>query len=260
METILNVGLSEKSLRGLRRLTGNPRQTADCYRRLVRDFATVVRGAEARPFDALIEQECQKEGLAGARELDSPALDRIVQDSLELTLALTGEPFPQDPTAQLLGAVEAVFRSWDSEKARTYRRLNGINDQLRDRSHSAGDGIRQRRCAIRGPGSPSRAILPPGENRPYLDFLFNVQGEDVVSGRHTVHDAELLPRRLPAVAAELGRVKTVLEDEFHDMQDFEFTVETGRLYLLQTRDGKRTPWAALRIAVDMVREERISPA
>jgi len=259
METILNVGLGEKSMRGLLRSTGNPRQTRDCYRRLIRDFATVVRGAESHPFDTLIERECTKDGLASARELDSAALGRIVQDSLELTLALTGEPFPQDPMAQLLGAVEAVFRSWDSEKARHYRRLNGIDD-------SSGTAVTVQAMVFGNAGSESGAGVgftrdpATGENRPYLDFLFNAQGEDVVSGRHRVHDTGQLSRRLPAVAAELGRINMVLEDEFRDMQDFEFTVENGRLYLLQTRDGKRTPWAALRIAADMVSAERISPA
>jgi pyruvate,orthophosphate dikinase len=259
METILNVGLNDESVRGLLRLTGNPRQTRDCYSRLVRGFATIVRGAEARPFDALSEHECEKAGLSSARELDSAALGRIVADSLELTQAMTGEPFPQDPMAQLLGAVEAVFRSWDSEKARHYRRLNGIDDRT-------GTAVMVQAMVFGNAGSDSGAGVgftrdpATGENRLYLDFLFNAQGEDVVSGHHAVHDTEILPRRLPAVAAELDRIKTVLEDEFRDMQDFEFTVENGRLYLLQTRDGKRTPWAALRIAVDMVREQRIAPA
>lgn len=259
METILNVGLDEKSLRGLLRSTGNPRQTMDCYRRLVRDFAQVVRGADVHAFDALIERECAKEGLGGARDLDSAALGRIAQDSLELTLALTGEPFPQDPMAQLLGAVEAVFRSWDSAKARHYRQINGID-------HGSGTAVTVQAMVFGNAGGESGAGVgftrdpATGENRLYLDFLFNAQGEDVVSGRLTMHDIELLPRRLPAVAAELGRIRTVLEDEFRDLQDFEFTVENGRLYLLQTRAGKRTPWAALRIAADMVREKRISPA
>lgn len=257
METILNIGLGEKSLRGLLRSTGNPRQSRDCYRRLIRDFATVVRGVEAHPFDTLIERECAKDGLAGARELDGAALGRIATDSLELTLALTGEPFPQDPMAQLLGAVEAVFRSWNCEKARRYRQINGIDD-------NSGTAVTVQAMVFGNAGSESGAGVgftrdpATGENRPYLDFLFNAQGEDVVSGRHSVHDTELLPRRLPAVAAELDRIRTVLEDEFRDMQDFEFTVENGRLQLLQTRAGKRTPWAALRIAVDMVNEERIS--
>src|ERR1019366_233240 len=128
MEAILNIGLCDKSLGGLLRITGNPRQTKDCYRRVVRDFARVVRGADASPFDALLERECAKDGLTSARELDSGALGRIAQESLDLSIALTREPFPQEPMAQLLGAVEAVFRSWDSEKAREYRRLNGIDD------------------------------------------------------------------------------------------------------------------------------------
>ncbi len=259
METILNIGIGEKSLRGLLRLTGNPLQTNDCYRRLVRDFTVVVHGAEAHAFDALVERECKRDGLAGASELDSAAVGRIVQDSLELALARTGEPFPQEPMTQLLGAVEAVFRSWDGEKARNYRRLNGISD-------SSGTAVTVQAMVFGNAGSESGAGVgftrdpATGENRPYLDFLFNAQGEDIVSGRHAVNDAGGLQRRLPAVAAELGRIKMVLEDEFRDMQDFEFTVENGRLQLLQTRDAKRTPWAALKIAVDMVREKRITPA
>ena len=258
METILNVGLTEKTLRGLLRSTGNPRLVRDCYRRLVRDFAAVVRGAEVHAFDALIERECQKEGLAAARDLDSRTLSRIAQDSLELTLVLTGEPFPQDPVAQLMGAVEGVFRSWESDKAAAYRRLNGIDEQ-------SGTAVTVQAMVYGNAGSDSGAGVAftrdpaTGENRFYVDFLFNAQGDDVVSGRHTPRDAESLSRRLPAVAAELDRVKTILEDEFRDMQDLEFTVETGRLSLLQTRDGKRTPWAALTIAVAMVREHRISP-
>jgi pyruvate,orthophosphate dikinase len=258
METILNIGLGEKSARGLLRTTGNPRLVRDCYRRLLRDFAEVVRGAAPQPFDALIERECAREGLAGAGELDGASLGRIIEESHALTRALTGDDFPQDPMAQLLAAVEAVFQSWNSEKARNYRRLNGIAD-------SAGTAVTVQTMVFGNAGSDSGAGVgftrdpATGANTPYLDFLFNAQGEDVVAGRHAVLDAGVLRQRLPAVAAELGRVRTLLETEFRDMQDFEFTVEHGRLFLLQTRNGKRTPWAALKIAVDLVHEERISP-
>lgn len=258
METVLNIGLGERTLRGLLRVTGNPRQAMDCYRRLIRDYAGVVAGAAPAPFEILVERECRRGGLAGARELDTAALSSIAQDSLELVAALTGEAFPQDPMAQLLGAVEAVFRSWDSDKARRYRALNGIPE-------TGGTAVTIQAMVFGNAGSQSGAGVgftrdpASGENRAYLDFLLNAQGEDIVAGRHPVGDTERLARRLPKVAAELARLPGLLEAEFGDMQDFEFTVENGCLYLLQTRDGKRTPWAALRIAVDLVRECRITP-
>lgn len=259
METILNIGLTEQSLRGFLRMTGNPRQVQDCYRRLVRDFSEVVHGADAARFEALAEARAAEDGLAHARDLDGAALAAVAQDSLSLSLALAGTPFPQEPMEQLVAAVEAVFRSWASDKAKRYRALNGIDERM-------GTAVTVQAMVFGNMGATSGAGVgftrdpATGENRVYLDFLFNAQGEDVVSGRHAVHDTGSLPRRLPAVAVELQRMKAVLEAEFHDMQDFEFTVEEGKLYLLQTRNGKRTPWAALRVAVDMVREGLIAPA
>ncbi|MFZ2467001.1 MAG: PEP/pyruvate-binding domain-containing protein [Parvibaculum sedimenti] len=258
METVLNIGLTDQTARGFLRMTGNPRQVQDSYRRLVRDFTEVVREVDAAPFDALAETRAAEEQLSSTRDLDSHALSAIAQESLSLSLALTGEPFPQDPMEQLVAAIEAVFRSWISDKAKRYRALNGIDEHM-------GTAVTVQAMVFGNMGATSGAGVgftrdpATGENRPYLDFLFNAQGEDVVSGRHAVHDTERLPQRLPAVADELTRMKDVLEVEFHDMQDFEFTVENGRLYLLQTRNGKRMPWAALRMAVDMVQEGLISP-
>lgn len=258
LQTLLNVGLCEHNLRGLLRVSGNPRQVRDCYRRLVRDFAEVVHGADAAQFDALVARHCAEQGLASSSELDSAALGRIAEQSQELSLALTGQPFAQDPMQQLLAAVEAVFRSWNDEKARLYRRANGIDDAM-------GTAVTIQAMVFGNSGGSSGAGVgftrdpATGENRPYVDFLFNAQGEDVVSGRHAGRETAQLAQRLPLVAAELVRMQGVLEGEFRDMQDFEFTVETGRLYLLQTRSGKRTPWAALRIAVDMVGENLITP-
>lgn len=258
MESILNVGLCEKTLNGLLRTTGNPRQTRDCYRRLIRDFTTLVHEAPSAPFDAIVQRHCAEQGLQSPRELDSAALAAIGQESLELALDLTGTPFTHNPQEQLTQAVEAVFRSWQSDKACHYRRLKHIDDSIGmavtvqamvfgNAGSSSGAGV----CFTRDPAS--------GENRAYLDFLFNAQGDDVVSGRHDSDDGARLERALPLVAAELQRTCRALEAEFRDMQDFEFTVENGRLYLLQTRAGQRTPWAAVGIAVDMVREGRITP-
>jgi pyruvate, orthophosphate dikinase len=259
LQTILNVGLCEHNLRGLLRSSGNPRQVRDCYRRLVRDFTEVVHGADAGRFDSLVARHCAQQGLASSSELDSAALSQIGDESLELALALTGQPFPQDPTEQLQSAVQAVFRSWNDEKARHYRRTNGIDDSL-------GTAVTVQAMVFGNNGGTSGAGVgftrdpATGENRLYLDFLFNAQGEDVVSGRHAGHETAQLSQRLPLVAAELTRMRAVLEAEFRDMQDFEFTVDSGRLYLLQTRAGKRTPWSALRIAVDMVTEQLITPS
>jgi pyruvate,orthophosphate dikinase len=186
LQTLLNVGLCEHNLRGLLRTSGNPRQVRDCYRRLVRDFAEVVHGADAAQFDALVARHCAEQGLTATSELDAAALGLIAEESLELTLALTGQPFPQDPMQQLLGAVEAVFRSWNDEKARQYRRANGIDDAM-------GTAVTIQAMVLGNSGGSSGAGVgftrdpASGENRPYVDFLFNAQGEDVVSGRHAGH-------------------------------------------------------------------------
>ncbi len=259
LQTILNVGLCEHNLHGLMRLTGNPRQVRDCFRRLVRDFTEVVHGVDAGQFDALVARHCTQQALASVNELDSAALQTIGVESLELALAVTGQPFPQDPRAQLQSAVEAVFRSWNDAKALHYRRSNGIDDAM-------GTAVTVQAMVFGNSGGTSGAGVgftrdpATGENRMYLDFLFNAQGEDVVSGRHAGQETVQLAQRLPGVAAELARMRTLLEAEFHDMQDFEFTVDNGRLYLLQTRAGKRMPWAALRIAIDLVREGLITPS
>ena len=259
MDTILNIGLTEHNLHGFLRSTGDPRLVRDCYRRLMRDFTSVVHGTAAAAFDALAERRCREEGVTSARELDSESLKDLCTQSLETSLATAGRPFPQSPMDQLEQAVAAVFRSWNSDRARHYRRLNGIDDGM-------GTAVTVQAMVFGNGGSTSGAGVgftrdpATGENRLYCDFLFNAQGEDVVSGRYPVHESARLERQLPLIAQELKRIKIVLEGEFRDMQDFEFTVADGRLYLLQTRAGKRTPWAALRVAVDLVREGQITPS
>jgi pyruvate,orthophosphate dikinase len=262
MDTILNIGLTETSLSGMLRATGNPRLVWDAWRRLIQQFAEVVHGASPRPFAEVVAEVCRRAGVGTASELDFAALRHIGQDFLALHRELTGQRFPQRADEQLLAAVEAVLASWDSPRAIDYRRLNGIDDAL-------GTAVTIQRMVFGNAGGTSGAGVgftrdpASGEDVPYLDFMFNAQGEDVVSGRHamgTGNDAAALGIALPEVVAQLGQVRGELEAAFGDMQEFEFTVENGHLFLLQTRSGKRTPWAALRIAVERVRAGQLQPA
>jgi len=258
METVLDVGVNDAVVRGLIRRTGNPRLAWDCYRRLVESYGEVVLGCPARGFDEIVERAVRDAGVDGVHELEASALEAVTAQALERLRAVSGEPFPQDPWAQLVGAVEAVLRSWRSDRARAYRRAHGLDDAL-------GTAVTVQAMVFGNAGATSGSGVgftrdpSTGADQLYLDFAFNAQGEDVVSGRKALADARSLARLLPGVYAELRRVKTVLESELGDVQDFEFTVQAGRLYLLQTRAGKRTPWAALRTAVDLVQEGIIDP-
>jgi pyruvate,orthophosphate dikinase len=258
METVLDVGVNDAVVQGLIRRTGNPRLAWDCYRRLVESYGEVVLGCPAPGFEEIVERAVRAAGVDGVHELEASALERVTAEALERLRAASGEPFPQDPWAQLEGAVEAVLRSWRSDRARAYRRAHGLGDEL-------GTAVTVQAMVFGNAGATSGSGVgftrdpSTGADELYLDFAFNAQGEDVVSGRQALADARSLARLLPGVEAELRRVKTVLEGELGDLQDFEFTVQAGQLYLLQTRAGKRTPWAALRIAVDLVKEGVIDP-
>lgn len=253
METILNVGLTDQSLQGLVRMTGNPRLAWDAYRRLVQYFAEVVHGVPATLFEERARERLSRNGLSALRELSTAALRDLAADNLAIFREHVGDRFPQDAELQLTQAVEAVFRSWDSAKARAYRRVNGIDKAL-------GTAVTVQSMVFGNAGGTSGAGVAftrnpaTGDRGLYLDFAFDAQGEDVVSGRATAASDVSLQKALPDVCAQLERISVTLEQAFRDLQDFEFTVEQGHLYLLQTRAGKRTPWAALRIAVDMVQE------
>ena len=259
LETVLNVGLNDSTVHGLIRMTGNPRLAWDSYRRLVESYATVVRGDAAGVYEALANRHLEPPLFATVRDLDAGMLRALTRDAVELLEQHRAGGFPQDPTQQLTDAVLAVFRSWNAAKAVEYRRLNGLRDDL-------GTAVTVQAMVFGNAGGRSGSGVgftrdpATGENRLYLDFLFNAQGEDVVAGRHAVTDTARLQTLLPDVHARLERVKTLLETQFGDVQDFEFTVEDGDLYLLQTRDAKRTPWAALQIAVALVEEGLIEPA
>lgn len=259
MDTVLDVGLNDAVVAALRRATGNPRLVWDCYRRLVESLGTVVLGVPASRFAAALVEALGRAGVPDERELDVEALAALVQDELALVQETTGQPFPADPLDQLARAVEAVFASWESERAVVYRRLRGIDGAggtavtvqvmvFGNRGGDSGSGV----AFTRDPGTGAPGL--------YLDFLFDAQGEDVVSGRRSASGPGVLARRLPQVHGQLERAARVLEELFEDAQDFEFTVERGELWLLQSRRAKRTPLATLRIAVDLVREGRITPA
>ncbi len=259
LETVLDVGLNTAGVEGLLRLTGNPRLAWDSYRRLLQGYAEVVEGLPVAPFDEVLATALAGTGVDSERELDHRALRGVAMAMLERFQALAGRPFPAAPRAQLLAAALAVFRSWEAPKAATYRRLRGLDGD-------AGTAVTVQAMVFGNAGGTSGAGVgftrdpASGERGLYVDFVFNGQGEDVVAGRRATDGGARLARMLPGVHAQLEAMCRTLEGLFSDAQDFEFTVQSGVLWLLQTRSAKRTPWAALRIAVDMVEEGLLSPA
>ena len=255
MDTLLNIGLCDATVSGLMRQSGNPRLVWDAYRRLVATYGEVVAGLPATSFD-----EAASALFAGRdeRDLDFADLRSLTQRFLEVFSQGAGRPFPQDPAEQLGGAIEAVFASWQSPKAREYRRLNHIADAI-------GTAVTVQCMVFGNAGGQSGAGVgftrdpATGASALWVDFLFNGQGEDVVSGRRSAHGHEELATVLPEVWHELSEAAQQLEHAFSDMQDFEFTVQDGRLFMLQTRSGKRTPQAAARIALDLLDEGLIGP-
>lgn len=259
MDTILNLGLNDRTVEGLARKSGNPRFAWDCYRRFVQMYGDVVLGlrpADKRqkdPFEEILEERKGALGLTLDTELSAEALQEIVRLFKAAILEKTGKTFPDDPREQLRGAVGAVFESWNNERAQVYRRLNHIpaywgtacNVQAMvfgNMGEECGTGVAFTRDAA------------TGENVFYGEFLMNAQGEDVVAGIRTPLGIEQLKARKPEIYRQLEEIRSTLERHYRDMMDIEFTIENGILYMLQCRVGKRTGPAALRIAVDMFRE------
>ncbi len=259
METVLDVGLNTETVDGLIRLTGNPRLAWDSFRRLVQGFAEVVAGLSVAPFDVLVRDALAGAGVESERELDHRTLRDLTHAMLRCYQDLANEPFPADPRIQLARAVEAVFRSWDAPKAQSFRALKGIPD-------TAGTAVTVQTMVYGNAGGKSGAGVgftrnpATGEREFYFDFQFNSQGEDVVAGRHVLRDNARLRAALPEIWSQLDRACHELELLFGDAQDFEFTVQSGTLWFLQTRHAKRTPWAFVRIAVDMVEEGICRPS
>ncbi|MBL8984400.1 MAG: pyruvate, phosphate dikinase [Gemmatimonadetes bacterium] len=257
METILNLGLNDRTVQGLAAQSGNARFAFDSYRRFLQMYGDVVLGVPVQQFEHLLKAKRITAGVASDAELSEEALRNLVEEYKALIRHATGADFPMDPAEQVWGAIEAVWKSWMLKKAVDYRRVNGIAETLGtavnivamvfgNMGDDSGTGV----AFTRDPST--------GERRFYGEFLVNAQGEDVVAGIRTPLHIDEMAVRLPAAYAELLRIQDVLERHFHDMQDLEFTVERGTLYLLQTRTGKRTAAAAIRIARDMVDEGLIT--
>ena len=255
MDTVLNIGLNDVSLTGLLRLTGDHRLAWDSYRRLIQAFAEVVAGVPAAPFDVALDASLRRSDVDIARQLDFRALRDLARTYLALYRDHTGHDFPQDPFEQLVAATRAVFASWMSAKAVEYRRLNALPDDL-------GTAVTIQRMVFGNAGGNSGAGVgftrdpSTGENRLYIDWLTQAQGEDIVSGRRRVSSEIDFPAWL---MQRLASVAESLEEAFLDAQEFEFTVENGELFMLQTRTAKRTALASLRMAVDQVEGGLITP-
>ena len=253
MSTVLNVGLNVGAVHGLIRLSGDPRFAWDSYRRFLEGYATIVLGAPTRPFAERLAAMIGEESAADESELDGEALERLAADFETLVVHLTGHAIPDHPADQLTQAALAVFRSWEAPKARSYRELNGLQDltgaAVTVQAMVFGNGGARSGAGVAFSRDPST-----GEKALYLDFLFDAQGEDVVSGRRTPLDARRFATVLPDVFGELSRGAALLEADRRDVQDIEFTVQNGELYFLQTRSAQRTPRALLRTTVDLVRE------
>ncbi|HWO88416.1 MAG TPA: PEP/pyruvate-binding domain-containing protein, partial [Gemmatimonadales bacterium] len=261
MDTILNLGMNDAVSAALAAETGNPRFAYDAYRRLVQMYGDVVLGLKGSrsPFEALLEKRRRHRGVERDIELPPEDLRDLVAEFKAAITEHTGKHFPEDPTDQLWGAIEAVWRSWLGERAVAYRLLHHIPENLGTAvsvvamvfgniGEDSGTGV----AFTRNPST--------GEKTFFGEFLANAQGEDVVAGIRTPEPIERMAERMPGAYRELLETKARLEHHYRDMQDIEFTVERGKLYLLQTRTAKRTGAAAVRIAVDMVDEGTISEA
>ena len=253
METILNLGLNDASVAGLARATKNERFAFDAYRRFVQMFSSVVIGLPKDDFESRLRALKKKLGVKDDTEVSAQGWRELIGDYKRYFQEKTAKPFPEDPHKQLWGAIGAVFESWMGEKAQTYRRVEKITGLLGTAVNvvqmvygNTGDDSGTGVCFTRDPST--------GEKTFFGDFLLNAQGEDVVAGIRTPMHLSELSKRMPKVYKQLERVRQTLEKHYRDMQDLEFTVEKGTLYMLQTRTGKRTPSAAFQIAVDMVDE------
>jgi pyruvate,orthophosphate dikinase len=257
METILNLGLNSNTVEGLAQNTDNPRFAWDAYRRFVQMYSTVVIGLSKESLESKLRALKARRKVRDDTELNAEDWKQLAEEYKSYFKDNVGRQFPEDPVEQLWGAIAAVFDSWMAEKAVTYRRVEHISGFLGtavnvvqmvfgNTGETSGTGV----CFTRDPSTGQKIF--------YGDFLLNAQGEDVVAGIRTPMHLGEMARRMPKVYKQLERARHILEKHYRDMQDMEFTVEEGKLYMLQTRTGKRTPTATFRIAVDMVKEGLIT--
>ena len=257
MDTILNLGLNDKSVEGLAKLSKNPRFAYDSYRRLIQMFGSVVLDIPKHAFEEVFDGKKKQKKAKLDTDLDAKALQEVIADYKKVVQKHTKREFPQDPHEQLVMSRDAVFRSWLNDRAKTYRRINNIDDML-------GTAVNVQAMVFGNLGETSGTGVgftrnpATGVKEFYGEFLMNAQGEDVVAGIRTpVHISEL-EKIQPDVYNQLREITTRLEKHYRDMQDFEFTIQDGRLYMLQTRNGKRTGRAAVRVAIQMVEEGLIT--
>jgi len=257
MDTILNLGLNDSAVEALAKRSNNPRFAYDSYRRLIQMFGDVVLDVPKKKFEHIFDGVKEHEGVKFDYELGPDALKKIIVEYKKLVRKETGKDFPQGPLDQLVQARDAVFRSWQNERAKTYRRINRIDDWL-------GTAVNVQAMVFGNLGENSGTGVgftrnpATGEHAFFGEYLMNAQGEDVVSGVRTPLSISELERAMPKVYEHLRDITRKMEKHYRDMQDFEFTIQDGKLYMLQTRNGKRTGLAAVRVAIDMVREGLIT--
>lgn len=258
MDTILNVGQNPETIRGLVFQTGNPRFAWDTYRRLFENMSEIVFSHNPHQYRPLLARVMESEGISDVVEMDSSSLKRLIDEYQRLFFSLEKEPFPTDARKQLLLSAISVLRSWTNQRAESFRRIHPAGGAL-------GTAVTVQAMVFGNMGLNSGAGVAftrnpwSGENEPVIDFKFGAQGEDVVSGTHSVTTQGEMKDTMPSMYEEICRIGKLLESHLLDMQDLEFTVQEGKLFILQSRNGKRSPLAALRISVDMWREGMISP-
>jgi len=257
MDTILNLGLNDQSVEALAKRSSNPRFAADSYRRLIQMFGSVVLEIPKHAFDEVFDAKKKQKKARLDTDLDAKALKEVIEDYKKVVKKHTKQDFPQDPHQQLTMARDAVFRSWQNDRAKHYRRINNIDDML-------GTAVNVQAMVFGNLGDTSGTGVgftrnpATGAKEFYGEFLMNAQGEDVVAGIRTPVPILELQKVMPSVYDQLREITTRLEKHYKDMQDFEFTIQEGKLYMLQTRNGKRTGPAAVRVAIQMVDEGLIT--
>ena len=257
MDTILNLGLTDVSVVGLANLTNNPHFAYDAYRRFIAMFSDVVMEIPKNEFEAVLDEFKEKKGVKYDRDLSADDLKEVVVRFKEIYKKHMGVDFPQDPKVQLMEAVKAVFRSWDNPRAIYYRRMNDIPGDW-GTAVNVQSMVFGNMGETSGPGVAFTRNPSTGEKKLYGEYLLNAQGEDVVAGIRTPEPISHLQEQMPDVYQQFVDIATKLEAHYRDMQDMEYTIERGKLYMLQTRNGKRTAAAALKIAVDLVDEGVLS--